>query len=225
MVDLLLVEDNVELANLLCAFLKKEGFSLYHTPSGEEAVSWLNAHTTRLILLDIMLEGMDGFAVCQSVRQEKDIPILILSARSTKEDQLMGFELGADDYLEKPIDPQILCAKVKALLNRTYGKKDERDIVSKDLRMDVHAHKVYKKGVPLELNVKEFELLKLFLLHPHKTLHKEYVFNTIWGSNSESEAQTLTVHIQMLRSKIEDDPRKPKRIQTVWGVGYRYEEI
>lgn len=224
MVDLLLVEDNEELANLISAFLKKEGFSLCHKTSGEEAMRWMREHSARLVLLDIMLGEMDGFELCEHIRQRWDIPILIVSARSTKEDQLMGFELGADDYLEKPIDPEILCAKVKALLSRAYGKKDKQVLYSGDLCIEVDAHIVYKGDTMLKLNSKEFELLKIFIANPHKTLHKEYLFHKVWGSDSESESQTLTVHIQMLRNKLEEDPRKPKRIQTVWGVGYRYEE-
>lgn len=225
MYDLLLVEDNVELANLISAFLKKEGFSLCYKSSGEDAMEWLEKESVKLVLLDIMLEGIDGFTLCEYIRQSQDIPILLLSARSTKEDQLMGFELGADDYLEKPIDPEILCAKVKALLSRAYGKEEQKMLYSGDLRMDVAAHIVYKGDTILKLNSKEFELLKILICNPHKTLHKEYLFNQIWGSDSESESQTLTVHIQMLRNKLEENPRKPKRIQTVWGVGYRYEEM
>lgn len=226
MVDILLLEDNIELANLLHVFIKKAGFSLYHVTSGEEALSWLVDNTCKCMVLDIMLPGIDGFAVCQSVRQKQDIPILIISARASKSDKLMGFELGADDYIEKPVDPDILCAKLKVLLHRsTMLQKPTDKILSGALSIDVVGHRVYLNDEEIELNVKEFELLLLLVKNESKTLHKEYIFSQIWGNDSDSENQTLTVHIKMLRSKIEDNSRNPKRIQTIWGVGYRYEKV
>lgn len=226
MQDILLVEDHVELAKLIKTFLCKEGFSLYHVTSGEEAIEWLTKHVAKIVLLDIMLPHMDGFAVCKKIRQKGDQPIIIMSAKSEKTDQLLGFELGADDYMEKPVDPDILCAKVKALLMRSQSmQQDDMILQSGAITMDLHAHKVYLYERLLDLNIKEFALLLLFVKNAGKTLHKDYLFKEIWGCDSESENQTLTVHIKMLRSIIEDNPKKPQRIQTVWGVGYRYEEI
>ncbi|MEG0366975.1 MAG: response regulator transcription factor [Coprobacillus sp.] len=223
MANILLVEDNKELALLVQAFLKKEGFLCYHALSAEEAIDWLKENTPVVIILDIMLPGIDGFAFCQHVRHDSQVPILMMSAKSTKTDKLMGFELGADDYIEKPIDPDILCAKVKAITARLNHKP--KIIVSGSIQVDTDAHKVYLHKQELELNVKEYELLLLFIENAGKTLHKDYLFNQIWGMDSMSENQTLTVHIKMLRSKIESDSRNPQRIQTVWGVGYRYEEL
>lgn len=226
MADILIVEDNNELAQLITAFLLKEGFSCTHTITAEEALVYLETDTPRVILLDIMLPGIDGFAFCQKVRQTSRVPIFIMSAKSTKTDQLMGFELGIDDFIEKPVDPDILCAKIRALFLRTQNVQSDNDvIISNDIKIDVSARKVYLKGKLLDLNVKEYELLLLLIQNSGKTLHKEYLFNEIWGMDSLSENQTLTVHIKMLRSHIEDDPKNPKRIQTVWGVGYRYEEL
>ncbi|MCI8272138.1 MAG: response regulator transcription factor [Erysipelotrichaceae bacterium] len=223
--DILLVENNMELAALIQAFLNKEGFSLWHETSGEGAADWLQEHHPKIILLDIMLPGMDGFAFCQMVRRQYDVPILILSAKSEKEDQLTGFQLGADDYLQKPVDIDILHAKIHAILTRAYEKTPSKTIVSGQLSIDISSHKVKLHGHDIEVNAKEYELLLCLVKNEGKTLSKEFLFNHIWGADSESENQTLTVHIKMLRSKIEDDPRKPKRIQTVWGVGYRYEEV
>ncbi|MFQ8705644.1 MAG: response regulator transcription factor [Thomasclavelia sp.] len=226
MIDILLVEDNDELAKLIEAFLNKEGFSCHHEISGEKALNWLKENSSRVILLDIMLPGMDGFAFCQVVRHTSHTPIFIMSARSSKSDQLMGFELGADDYIEKPVDPDILVAKIKVLFLRLKSKQNKLDVlVSGDIKIDKDARKVFLRNKLLELNVKEYELLVLLVENADKTLHKDYLFNQIWGMNSMSENQTLTVHIKMLRSQIEDDSRCPKRIKTVWGVGYRYEEI
>lgn len=226
MKDILLVEDNRELAELLQTFLEKDGFTVYPVPTGEEAQAYLKENSVKIMLLDIMLPDMDGFAVCRAVREKGDIPILIMSARAEKDDKLNGFGLGADDYMEKPVDPDLLTAKVRALLQRTYGIRSETDyLVSGSLTIDRSARKVYRNNQAVELNVKEYELLLLLAENPGRTLHKEYLFDRIWGMDSFSENQTLTVHIRMLRNKIEEDPRAPRRIQTVWGVGYRYEEI
>lgn len=226
MKDILLVEDNEELAELIQVFLIREGYSVYWVSNGEDAFAYLKKHAAGLLLLDIMLPGIDGFAVCRAVREHESMPILIMSARSDKADQLKGYELGADDYMEKPVDPEILSAKVKVLLQRSYRSSLQSDVkISGALVIHQDSRKVYLKGKRLELNVKEYELLSLFVLNPEKTLRKEYIFGQIWGMDSFSENQTLTVHIKMLRGKIEENPRDPERIKTVWGVGYRYEEI
>lgn len=223
MTNILLVEDNEELALLVQAFLKKEGFLCYHAVSAEAAIDWLKENTPVVIILDIMLPGIDGFAFCQQVRRNNQVPILMMSAKSTKTDKLMGFELGADDYIEKPVDPDILCAKVKAIITRFNHKP--KILISGGIQIDTDAHKVYLNQKELDLNVKEYALLLLFIENTGKTLHKDYLFNQIWGMDSMSENQTLTVHIKMLRLKIESDSRHPQRIQTVWGIGYRYEEL
>lgn len=226
MKDILLVEDNLELAHLLALFLQKAGYSLHHAVSGEEALSYLRQQPVKLLVLDIMLPGIDGFAVCRAVREQGNTPILILSARVGKIDKLNGFELGADDYMEKPVDPDILTAKAGALIQRAHGAQTESSLlVSGDITIDKNARKAYLHQEPLELNAKEYDLLLLLAENPGKTLHKEYLFSQIWGADSFSENQTLTVHIKMLRTKIEENSKNPKRIVTVWGVGYRYEEI
>lgn len=226
MKDILLVEDNAELAELIRTFLVKNGYSVHHAVRGEDAVRYLKKQKVRLLLLDIMLSEMDGFAVCRSVREQQNLPILIMSARFGKSDKLKGYELGADDYMEKPVDPDILTAKIRALLQRSDGSMEHSYIIqSGALTIHQDARKVYLDGKELPLNVKEYELLLLFVKNPGKTLQKEFIFGSIWGMDSFSENQTLTVHIKMLRTKIESNPREPKRIQTVWGVGYRYEKI
>lgn len=224
--DILLVEDHTELAELIQIFLRKEGYSITHVESGEEAAAYLQNHTVKLLLLDVMLPGMDGFAVCREVRRKGSVPILIISARAGRDDKLKGFGLGADDYIEKPVDIELLAARVKALIQRTYGAHVETDmLVSGAVTIDKNARKAYLGGSLLDLNVKEFDLLLLLAENPGRTLRKEYLFSQVWGMDSFSESQTLTVHIKMLRAKIEDNPKDPKRIKTVWGVGYRYEAV
>lgn len=226
MADILLIEDNEELRNLIKAFLERGGYAVAAVSSGEEALGWLGRERAKLMLLDIMLPGMDGFALCDKVRKENNIPIIILSACTEKEDQMNGFSLGADDYVEKPVDMDILLARIGALIRRNYELKRQNTVIhSGGLIIDKDAKQVTLDGKTLSMTVKEYELLLLFVENPGKVLRKEYLFNRIWGADSFSENQTLTVHIKMLRDKIEKDSRQPKRIQTVWGVGYKYEEI
>lgn len=226
MKDILLVEDQKDLAGLVQIFLEREGFTVLRAETGEQAMEYLKEQPVKLLLLDIMLPGMDGFAVCRAVREKWNLPVLIMSARTGRDDKLSGYELGADDYMEKPVDPEILTAKVRALLQRTYGVRAESSILSSGkISIDTASRQVYINGKELELNGKEYELLLLFVKNPGKTLLKDYIFAQIWGMDSLSENQTLTVHIKMLRGKIEENQREPKRILTVWGVGYRYEEI
>lgn len=226
MVDLLLVEDNLELADLICTFLKKDGFSIINVNTGESALEFLEKDAAKIVLLDIILPGIDGFAVCYSIRKNHNIPIIIISAKVDKEDKINGFTLGADDYIEKPVDIDILSAKVSALMKRNYELKAKRTIINSGaISINKEANEVYLDRKLLSMTSKEFELLLLLVENPSKTLRKDYIFNKIWGAESFSEDQTLTVHIKMLRNKIEENPKKPKRIVTLWGVGYKYEEI
>ena len=220
MTDILIIEDNREIGELLQDFLAAEGFETALAVTGEEGLTYFREQGARLVLLDVMLPGMDGFAVCQTIRQENNTPLLILSARTDKEDQLTGLQLGADDYIEKPYDIDLLLAKIRGIFRRRYQVSV---LTAGDLRLDKTGHQVTRAGVPLKMTVKEFELLQIFLENPGKTLSKEFLFGKIWGSDSFSELQTLTVHIKWLREKIEADPKRPRHILTVWGVGYRFE--
>ncbi len=220
MVDILIVEDNKELSVLLCDFLRAEGYTVSTAESGEKALTFFEKYGARLVLLDINLPGIDGFAVCRRIREQSNTPILILTARIDREDKLNGLILGADDYIEKPYDIDILIAKVKGIFKRRLAMDDLSD---GDITLDLTGGTVTKNGEPLQMTAKEFELLRLFIENKGQTLTKEFIFNRIWGSDSESEIQTLTVHIKWLRQKIEPDPKEPKRILTVWGKGYRWE--
>ena len=220
MVDVLIIEDNREIGGLLLDFLEAEGFSARQALSGEEGLEILSNEGAKLIVLDIMLPGMDGFAVCQKIRQKDNIPLIIVSARTEKEDKLNGLLLGADDYIEKPYDIDLLLAKIQGIFKRRYQVSA---LTCGDLELNKSAHTVCKAGKPLKMTVKEFELLELLMENPGKTMSKESLFSKVWGSDSFSELQTLTVHIKWLREKIEKDAKKPAHILTVWGVGYRFE--
>ncbi len=222
MTDILIVEDNKELANLLCDFLRAENYTVSVSETGVKALSLYEKYGARLVVLDIMLPGIDGFAVCKKIRENSNTPILIVSAKNDKEDKLNGLVLGADDYIEKPYDIDIMLAKIAGIFKRRYAVDE---LIDGDIKINKVSRAVYKNDVQIEMTAKEFDLLVLFLENKGKTLTKEYLFNQIWGSDSFSEQQTLTVHIKWLRQKIEDDPKNPKHILTVWGVGYKYESI
>lgn len=219
MIDVLIVEDNKELADLLCDFLRAENYTVSVAESGEKALQLYERYGARLLVLDIMLPGMDGYGVCRKIREESNTPILIVSAKTEKDDKLTGFLAGADDYIEKPYDIDIMLAKIAGIFKRRYGLDEVAD---GDLRMNKANHTVYKGDRELSVTAKEFELLLYLVENKGKVLNKDYLFREIWGSDSLSEQQTLTVHIKWLREKIEEDPKHPVRIQTVWGVGYKY---
>lgn len=222
MTDILIVEDNKELADLLCDFLRAENYTVSVAETGEKALSLYEKYGARLIVLDIMLPGIDGFAVCRKIRESGNTPILVVSAKTDKEDKLNGLVLGADDYIEKPYDIDIMLAKIGGIFKRRYALDE---LVDGDIRINKVSRTVSKNDVTLDLTAKEFDLLLLLIENKGQALSKEFLFNQIWGSDSFSEQQTLTVHIKWLRQKIEDDPKKPERILTVWGVGYKYESI
>lgn len=220
MLDILIVEDNKEIAALLCDFLRKENYTVSVADTGEKAMDLYERYGARLIILDIMLPGMDGFAVCSKIRQSSNTHILIASARTQKNDKLKGLNIGADDYIEKPYDIDILLAKIRGIFKRKYGQEE---LVEGNLRLNTVKQTLSVDGVQTDVTEKEFELLKLLIENKNVTLKKEYLFNTVWGSDSDSEMQTLTVHIRRLREKIEEDPKKPAHIMTEWGAGYRFE--
>lgn len=221
MTDILIVEDNSELAAVLCDFLREEGYIVSVADNGEHAVSMYERYGARLVILDIMLPETDGFEVLRKIRKNDNTPVIIVSAKTEKDDRLNGLILGADDYIEKPYDIDILMAKIHGIFKRRYQTDN---IVCGDLTLDRVKCTAKINDRLLNLNSKEFALLLYLVENKGRAISKETLFNKIWGFDSESEQQTLTVHIKWLREKLEDNPRLPKHIITVWGVGYRYEE-
>lgn len=221
MIDILVVEDNIEIAGLLCDFLRAEGFTVSHADSGEKAIEIFGKYGAKLVILDVMLPGMDGFAVCRKIRESENTPIFIVSARITKEDKLNGLILGADDYIEKPFDIDIMVAKIRGIFRRRY---ESESITCGDIVLDKIKRTASRGGSELKMTAKEIDLLELLMENKGATLSKDMLFSRVWGFDSDSEPQTLTVHIKWLREKIEDDPKNPRHLLTVWGVGYRFEE-
>ena len=219
MTDILIVEDDKELSALLSDFLREEGYTVSCVESGARAIELYARYGARLVVLDIGLPDVNGFSVCSKLRETADTPILIVSARTDKEDKLNGLDLGADDYIEKPYDIDILLAKIKGIFKRRYQRKL---LSANGVTLNLADRTAEIDGKPADLPAKEFDLLALLIENQGKALKKEYLFNTVWGSDSDSELQTLHVHINRLRQKLGDDPKQAKRLLTVWGVGYKF---
>ena len=178
-----------------------------------------------LILLDLMLPGLDGFTVCRKLREQVDVPILMVTARQEDIDKIRGLGLGADDYIEKPFSPSVLAARVKAHLARYQRlagpEKRKAEITLGGLRLNTETHRLYVDGREVELKNKEYELLLFFLLHIDAVFSREALYERVWGMDAMGDNATVAVHINRLREKIERDPSRPRYIETVWGAGYR----
>lgn len=219
MIDILVVEDNRELSEVLCDFLRAENYTVSAADNALECLALYERYGARLVVLDLMLPDKSGFYILEKIRAQSNTPVLIVSARTGKEDKLQGLNIGADDYIEKPYDIDIMLAKISGIFKRRYALDE---IIDGNLKINKISRSISKNGAEIETTSKEFELLTLFIENKGRTLSKEYIFNTIWGSDSDSEQQTLTVHIKRLREKIEENPKKPQRILTAWGVGYKF---
>ncbi|MBR5164233.1 MAG: response regulator transcription factor [Ruminococcus sp.] len=223
MTDILIIEDDSEMGQLVRDFLKKEGFSVQLCSTAEEALVLLKSEEYGIVLLDVMLPRMNGYETCTAIRREKDIPILMMSAVTDEDSKLLGYETGADDYIDKPFSVKVLTAKVRALLKRKAPAAG-KVISCCGISLDTASRRVTLDGSDLKLNAKEFELLQYLMEHKGEAVGKEELFNAVWGADCFTEPSTVSVHIRWLREKIEQDPNSPQLIQTVWKVGYRFGE-
>lgn len=230
MEKILIAEDDVKIAELERDYLESSGYETKIIVNGAEVLSELQKGGYDLVLLDVMLPGMSGYEICRQIREETEIPVLMVTARSEPIDVIRGLGLGADDYIVKPFDPMELTARVKAHLkryerltsgNRNLKKDPEEKIVIGDLEIETRTYRVRKGSRELKLPNKEFELLKFMAENPNIVFSREELFEKIWGVDYISDAATVSVHINRLREKIEDDARDPKIIETIWGAGYR----
>ena len=221
----LIIEDDADAAGVLEAYLRRENYDVAVTVDGLAGLDMAQRWKPDLILLDVMLPGIDGFAICKQVRAEKDIPILMVTARGEDVDKIRGLGFGADDYIEKPFSPSVLVARVKAHLAQYARLKPCADtpktITVGPLTADPAARRITKNGVEVPLKNKEYELLFFLMRHPEQVFSREDLYELIWGLESMGDNITVAVHINRLREKIEDTPADPKLLQTVWGVGYR----
>lgn len=222
---ILIVEDDADIAAIERDYLELGGYAVTIAPDGTTGLDAALHQPFDLILLDVMLPGIDGFAICKQVRAEKDIPILMVTARGEDVDKIRGLGFGADDYIEKPFSPSVLVARVKAHLAQYARLKPCTDapksITVGSLTVDPAARRITKNGVEIPLKNKEYELLFFLMRHPEQVFSREDLYELIWGLESMGDNITVAVHINRLREKIEDTPADPKLLQTVWGVGYR----
>lgn len=218
----LVVEDDPSARKYIRISLEKAGCQVIEAESGEEALELFERHFPEVALLDIGLPGMDGFEVCQTMRQRRpDMAILILTGRGDDSDKVSGLDLGADDYLVKPFGPNVLVASINAVLRRCTRHSQTTDTLSLgDIRLEFHTLKVFKGDREIDLTKREFALLATFLRHPGEVLSRDKLRAEIWGENHFGSAKALDVFVCKLREKLEDDPARPKYFKTAWGVGF-----
>lgn len=224
---ILIVDDEEHIVELLDFNLKNAGYETFIATDGNEAVKTAKEEKPNLILLDLMLPGIDGFDVCKEIKKDNDMKntsIIMLTAKGEELDKILGLELGADDYITKPFSVRELLARVKAVLRRTaVFNAEESDVYeSKSLKVDFERHEVIINGEKVDLTLKEFELLQILIKNKGKILKREMLLDKIWGYEYIGETRTVDVHIRYLRKKIEEDDRNPKFIETIRGVGYRF---
>lgn len=224
---ILIVEDEEAIAELEKDYLELNDFEVVLENSGDTGLATALSENFDLIILDLMLPGIDGFEICKRIREDKDVPILMVSAKKDDIDKIRGLGLGADDYLTKPFSPSELVARVKAHMaryNRLVGSHTkENDIVEvRGIRIDKTARRVFVDGVEKQFTTKEFDLLTFLAENPNHVFTKEEIFREIWDMDSIGDIATVTVHIKKIREKIETDTSKPQYIETIWGVGYRF---
>lgn len=222
---ILIVEDELDLANIIKDYLVKELYEVEICTEGDKAIEIFDKFKPSLVILDLMLPGMNGYEICQNIRIKSTIPILILSAKIDEFDKVKGLDLGADDYITKPFRPRELLARVNAQLRRSqvFNKENLEIIDLENIRIYTKEYKVEKDGRDLDLSRNEFELLIFLSKNPRQVFSREQLYERIWGFDSYGDLNTVTVTINRLRQKIEDNPKNPKYILTVWGVGYKFE--
>lgn len=223
MAKLLVVDDEKPIADILKFTFEKEGYQVVCAYDGDEALLLVEHEQPDLILLDVMLPGRDGMDVCRMVRKSCDVPIIMLTAKDSELDKVLGLELGADDYVTKPFSARELVARVKAHLRRQKPKTEEqsaRQVRIHDLEIDLHSYTVTKAGVTLDLTHREFELLVYLARHQGQVLTREHLLQSVWGFDYFGDVRTVDVTIRRLREKIEDDPSQPQYIITRRGLGY-----
>ncbi len=224
----LVVDDEKLIVKGIRFSLEQEGMEVTCAYDGEEALEAVGSNDFDVILLDVMLPKLSGFEVCQQIRETSNVPIIMLTAKGEDMDKILGLEFGADDYITKPFNILEVKARIKAIMRRSKGKKEEgkepsNTAVFGDLRVDCDSRRVFIKNAEINLTAKEFDLLELLLHNPNKVYSREKLLNTVWGYDYLGDVRTVDVHIRRLREKIEGNPSEPNYIHTKWGVGYYFQ--
>jgi DNA-binding response OmpR family regulator len=224
---ILVVDDEVDIVDFIDDYLTGEGYEVIKAYDGVEALDKIRQNLPDLVVLDVMLPGLDGFEVCKQMRTESTVPILMVTAKDTDVDKIVGLEIGADDYMPKPFNPRELVARVKAILRRTYRQdyqphSQTATLKHKDLSIDTERRMATIGHRQLELTMKEFDLLLFLMRNPGHVYSRDHLLDCVWGQDSFVGARTVDVHIRRLREHIETDASQPQYIKTVWGVGYKF---
>lgn len=228
-IEILVVDDDAEIADLVEIYLCSADYIVYKALNARDGLRLLDEHNIKLAVIDIMMPVIDGIEMCKRIRLKKNIPIIMLSAKSADLDKIVGLSAGADDYITKPFNPLELTARVKSQLRRymelnpNVRQTDESVIKIKDITIDVFRHKVHVGQKEINLTPIEFSILKLLAAHPDRVFSTDEIFEKVWNEKIYEANNTVMVHIRRLREKIEADPRNPQIIKTVWGVGYKIE--
>ncbi len=229
--NILVVDDEPEIIELIEIYLKNEGYTVYKAVNGQDCIALLQAASIHLVILDIMMPGMDGLEVCRQIRETCNVPIIMLSAKSQDMDNVMGLTIGADDYITKPFNPIELTARVLSQLRRYFllnqpiaGEQNPDVIAVKDIVIHKGNHSITRNGREVNLTPKEYEILLLLASNAGKVFGSEEIFLRVWQEKYYNSNNTVMVHMWRLREKIEDDPKNPRLIETVWGVGYKIEK-
>lgn len=218
---ILVVDDESRMRKLVRDFLVKKDFIVLEAEDGAQAVDiFFSTKDISLIILDVMMPKMDGWQVCREIRELSDVPIIMLTAKSDERDELLGFDLGVDEYISKPFSPKILVARVEAILRRSNLLNDDSIITAGEITLNKSAHEVTVEGKPVELSFKEFELLNYFMDNQGLALSREKILNSVWNYDYFGDARTIDTHVKKLRSKL---GAKGEYIKTIWGMGYKFE--
>jgi DNA-binding response OmpR family regulator len=225
--QILIVEDETSIAEVVSLYLKRAGYSVQTAPDGRQAMTLFERRKPDLVILDLMLPEVDGFSLARWLRDRSNVPIIMLTARRQEIDRIAGLEMGADDYVVKPFSPQELVSRVRAVMRRVKREQpdleQDRDLSFNDLTINPRSRVVTAHNSPIELTAKEFDMLYLLAQHPKQVFTREQLLERVWGGAQYIDPGTVTVHVRRLREKIEIDPSQPKRLLTVWGVGYKFE--
>jgi DNA-binding response OmpR family regulator len=224
MARVMVVDDDPTVREVVVSYLRAHRHDVTEADDGEGALALMREHPADLVVLDLMLPGIDGLEVCRRLREQGDVPVIMLTALGAETDRVVGLETGADDYVTKPFSPRELALRVDSVLRRTGEPVPAAPPVVSDgdLVVDSRAHVATRGGVPMSLTAREFDLLHFLLVHPGRAFTREDLLQQVWGW-SIGDRSTVTVHVRRLREKVEDDPTRPSRLVTVWGVGYRWE--
>ncbi|KAJ53915.1 DNA-binding response OmpR family regulator [Clostridium tetanomorphum] len=226
--NILIAEDEQDIRELLELHLIKEGFDVFQAEDGVKALKVFNEKHIDLVILDIMMPKMDGFKVLKRIREHSEVPIMFLTARAEDVDKILGLGLGADDYIVKPFSTMEFIARMQALLRRTYkysGLQSGGDLINGSLKLNKESCVFYKDEKEVELNAKEYKILELFMENIGKVHTKKQIYERVWGEPYYEDDNTIMVHISHIRDKIEDNPKEPKYLKTIRGIGYKLEKI